>query len=110
MSFTSIVKNEVSKLELTKIESIALLSSIIRNSEKTEKTIKITTENSSLARTIFKELKEIYGIFLDGTIDRWNEKLTVSDNLVLPSYIIEISFTANKETIKVNKGNNKVNI
>ena len=33
MSFTSIVKNEVSKLELTKIESIALLSSIIRNSE-----------------------------------------------------------------------------
>jgi len=62
MSFTSIVKNEVSKLELTKIESIALLSSIIRNSEKTEETIKVTTENSSLARTIFKELKEIYGV------------------------------------------------
>ena len=62
MSFTSIVKNEVSKLELTKIESIALLSSIIRNSEKTEETIRITTENSSLARTIFKELKEIYGV------------------------------------------------
>ena len=62
MSFTSIVKNEVSKLELTKIESIAILSSIIRNSEKTEETIKITTENSSLARTIFKELKEMYGV------------------------------------------------
>lgn len=62
MSFTSIVKNEVSKLELTKIESIALLSSIIRNSEKNDETIKITTENSSLARTIFKELKEIYGV------------------------------------------------
>ena len=49
-----------------------------------------------------EELKEIYGIFLDGTIDRWNEKLTVSDNLVEPSYTIGISFTANKETIKVN--------
>ena len=48
------------------------------------------------------ELKEIYGIFLDGTIDRWNEKLTVSDNLVEPSYTIMISFTANNETIKVN--------
>lgn len=62
MSFTSIVKNEVSKLELTKIESIALLSSIIRNSEKTEEAIKVTTENSSLARTIFKELKEMYAV------------------------------------------------
>ena len=68
MSFTSIVKNEVSKLELTKIESIALLSSIIRNSEKTEELIKITTENSSLARTIFKELKEIYGVISKITV------------------------------------------
>ena len=62
MSFTSIVKNEVSKLELTKIEAIALLSSIIRNSEKTEELIRITTENSSLARTLFKQLKEIYSV------------------------------------------------
>ena len=62
MSFTSIVKNEVSKLELTKIEAIALLSSIIRNSEKTEDLIRITTENSSLARTLFKQLKEIYSV------------------------------------------------
>ena len=42
------------------------------------------------------------GFFLDGIIDRWNEKLTVSDNLVKPSYTIEITFTANNETIKVN--------
>ena len=62
MSFTSIVKNEVSKLELTKIESIALLSSIIRNSEKDEDLIRITTENSSLARTIFKQLKELFNV------------------------------------------------
>ena len=61
MSFTSIVKNEVSKLHVEKIEAIALLSSIITHSEKTEKVIKITTENSSLARTIFKEIKEMFG-------------------------------------------------
>ena len=68
MSFASIVKNEVSKLELTKIESIALLSSIIRNSEKTEELIRITTENSSLARTLFKELKELYGVISKITV------------------------------------------
>lgn len=68
MSFTSIVKNEVSKLELTKIEAIALLSSIIRNSEKTEDLIRITTENSSLARTLFKQLKEIYSVIAKITV------------------------------------------
>ena len=30
--------------------------------------IKITTENSSLARTIFKELKEIYGVISKITV------------------------------------------
>jgi len=70
MSFTSIVKNEVSKLELTKIESIALLSSIIKNSEKTENLIKITTENSSLSRQIFKLLKDLYGVIAKITVRR----------------------------------------
>lgn len=62
MSFTSIVKNEVSHLPLTNIEAIALLSSIIRNSEKSENLIRITTENASLAREIFKKIKELYGV------------------------------------------------
>lgn len=48
-----------------------------------------------------EELKEIYEIFLEGSIDRWNEELTVSYNLVKPSYIIDISFTANSETINI---------
>ena len=48
-----------------------------------------------------EELKEIYGIFLECSIDRWDEELTVNDNLVKPSYIIDISFTANTETINI---------
>ncbi|MBQ8293478.1 MAG: hypothetical protein IJX78_06760 [Bacilli bacterium] len=48
-----------------------------------------------------QELKEIYEIFLEGSIDRWNEKLTVSDNLVNPSYTIDIFFTANNKTIDI---------
>jgi len=45
-----------------------------------------------------EELKEIYSIFLQGTIDRWKEELTVSEELVVPSYVIEISFTAEGKT------------
>ena len=63
MSFTSIVKNELSKLELSKIEGITLLSSILKNNAVIgNSTIKITTENSSVARHIFNLLKEIYNI------------------------------------------------
>ena len=63
MSFTSIVKNEVSKLEINELEKIAELSAIIlSNSEITKKYIKIVTENSSVARRIFSLVKDIYQI------------------------------------------------
>ena len=41
MSFTSTVRNEISKLESLKEESIAELSAIIHNSEITKNSIKI---------------------------------------------------------------------
>lgn len=44
------------------------------------------------------ELKEIYSIFLEGSIDRWEEELIVSEELVFPSYVIKISFTADGKT------------
>lgn len=47
-----------------------------------------------------EELKEIYAIFLEGSIDKWEEELTVN-KLIPPSYIIEITFTANGQTEKV---------
>lgn len=63
MSFTSIVKTELSKLELSKIEGITLLSAILKNNSIViGNTIKVTTENSSVARHIFNLLKEIYNI------------------------------------------------
>ena len=63
MSFTGIVKNELSKLELDKLEAITLLSAIIKNTALIdEKSIKITTENSSVARQIFNLIKEVYNI------------------------------------------------
>ena len=62
MSFTSSVKNEVSKLDHERIETIAELSVILRNSANITDNIKITTENASVARYVFSAIKELYGI------------------------------------------------
>ena len=37
-----------------------------------------------------EELQEIYSIFLEGSIDRWEEELTVNKSIP-PSYVIEIT-------------------
>ena len=63
MSFTSIVKNELSKLELNKLEAITFLSAVLKNTAIFENnSIKIITENSSVARQVFNLVKELYGI------------------------------------------------
>ena len=62
MSFTSTVKNEVSKIKEQKVERIAELSALLRNSADISKEIKITTENASVARLIFNSIKELYGL------------------------------------------------
>ena len=62
MSFTSNVKNEVSKQQIDKIASITLLSAIIKNSATIDNNIKVSTENPSVARLIFNIIKELYGI------------------------------------------------
>lgn len=62
MSFTSTVKNELSKLELEKVEKVSLLSAILKNNSQIDNKIKISTENSSLARHIFTLIKDLYSI------------------------------------------------
>ena len=62
MSFTSEVKNEVSKSEVNELEIIAELSAIISTGAIIENDIKITTENASVARRIFNFVKELYKI------------------------------------------------
>ena len=64
MSFTSIVKNELSKLELEKCDAITELSAILKNNADIDSnSIKIMTENSSVARHIFNNLKNIYNFY-----------------------------------------------
>ena len=62
MSFTSEIKSEVSKLEHERVETIAELSVILKNSAYIGNTIKITTENASVARYVFSAIKDLYGI------------------------------------------------
>lgn len=74
MSFTGTIKEEILRLDTTKLEDISELSAIIRiTSNITENSINITVENNSVARRIFKLVKNIYNIAPSITIR--NKKL-----------------------------------
>ena len=74
MSFTGTVKEEVSRLETTKLEYISELSAIIRvASNISSNGINITLENNSVARRAFKLIKNTYNVTPSITIR--NKKL-----------------------------------
>jgi conserved hypothetical protein len=85
MSFTSTVKNEVSKLEQSKIESIAELSALLRNSSTITDIIRVTTENASVARLVFNIVKELYSVRCKITV---RQGYNYNKNYI---YILEIS-------------------
>ena len=62
MSFSTDIKNDITKMELNKPETLSELSGIIRNIGEIENDIVITTENASLARAVFKFIKELYDV------------------------------------------------
>ena len=62
MSFSTDIKNEVTRLDSSREELISELSAIVRNSAVIDKNIVITIENNSVARRIFKLFKNIYDI------------------------------------------------
>lgn len=71
MSFTGIVKNEISKLECEKSEYISEICAFVINSgEIIDNKMKITTENASIARRYFKIIKDIYNVVPKITVRR----------------------------------------
>ena len=62
MSFSTDIKNEVTRLDSSKEELISELSAIVRNSAIIDKGITIYIENNSVARRIFKLFKNTYDI------------------------------------------------
>lgn len=100
MSFTSEVKNEVSKLDFTKAENIAELSALLVSTSEISNTIKITTENASVARKIFYIMKELFDI---------NLKITVRKGFNFKKkylYILEITKKIDEilDTLGINNG------
>ena len=73
MSFTSTVKDEVARLESSKLENISELSAIVRIAASIDDSINIIVENNSVARRIFKLVKNIYSIIPSITVR--NKKL-----------------------------------
>ena len=62
MSFSTDIKNEVSRVETTKEELLAELSAIVRNAAIISDNIVIYTENNAVARRIFKLFKSTYDV------------------------------------------------
>ncbi len=84
MSFTSIVKEEVTRLEGTKPEYLSELSCIIRNNANISDEIIITVENNAVARRIFKLIKKMYDVTPIITV---RKRYNFNQNL---SYILKI--------------------
>ena len=85
MSFSMIIKDEVSKVEENRTEKLAELSAILRNSSIIIKNLKITVENNSVARRIFTLFKDIYDIIPVITVRR---RSGLNNNLI---YILTIN-------------------
>lgn len=100
MSFTSTVKNEVSKLDTQLDQNISELSGILKNISSFGDTLKIATENASLARRIFNLIKLEYNITPKVVVRRG---YNFNKNYI---YLLEIH--SNLEEIKTSLSLNKI--
>ena len=66
MSFTTEIKNEIAKTDLTRSEAISELAGFVRNNASiVDNKLFLTTENPSIAKSLLKLFKEIYDIKLE---------------------------------------------
>jgi len=69
MTYTTKIKEEITHIDLPPIESLVLLSAFIRYAAQIKKSrIIITIENASVARLIYKLLKQNFGIGIKITV------------------------------------------
>ena len=75
MSFTSEVKEEVTKLDLDNADKISELSGIMQNNYNE---IKIQTESNSVARRVYSLIKDLFNVSAKVTLRRgynYNKKI-----------------------------------
>lgn len=64
MSFTSKIKTELVNTDEKKLEKLSILSGFLKNSSEGSGNLKIITENVSIAKWAFNNLKDIYGALI----------------------------------------------
>ena len=101
-SFTTQIKDEISKVETNKLESLSELCSFLKYNDSIDESILIKTENSSVARRMFNLLKRIYGVNIKLTI-RTQKKF-----LVKKIYLLQV--TEKVSSIKLDVDNIYKNI
>lgn len=62
MTFTTKLKEEISKLDNNEIESRSIIDSFLRYNSVIKKNISITLENASVTRFVYKLIKETFGV------------------------------------------------
>ncbi len=63
MSFTTTIKEEISRIKNTRLESISELSGFFRNNGTcTDTTIDLVTENATVAKRIYQLVKDLYDV------------------------------------------------
>lgn len=104
MTFTTRLKEEITRNEIGKIESLVELSSFIRFAGQIKKDkITLVMENASVARRIYKNIKSNFGINIKITI-RIQKRFRVKQ-----IYILEISEKVHDilETLNIYKNNRR---
>ena len=107
MSFTSVVKDEVTRLDTSRLENISELSAIIRVAATINNEINIVIENNAVARRTFKLIKSIYDISPSITVR--NKKLGKGLTYILniknkPKELLEdLSIVDNNKYLEVPK-------
>ncbi len=67
-SFTTQIKDEITKIETNKLESISELCAFLKYNDAMDNILTVKTENPSVARRIFNLLKRIYGVNINLTV------------------------------------------
>ena len=98
MTFTTTIKNEISKNETNRIESLIELNTYLKfNAVIKNDSISIFIENASVARRVFKLLKVIYGVTINLKI-RQQKKFSITT-----IYILEVKEKINEIIVKRKK-------
>ncbi|MBR2137972.1 MAG: DNA-binding protein WhiA [Bacilli bacterium] len=109
MSFTGNIKNEISNIEYSDSEKMAELSAILNIGIKLyEDKFEIYTENISVARRIYKLIKEIYHIEINMDTSgkntlRNNKLVLLSINEKMDLILSDLSILENEERVYIPK-------